>query len=166
MEDSIEPLRRMFSRLNLICAIFGASLLFLIAAIICFEVTVRAMGGASRLWVIEVSEYSLLFITFLGAPYLLEKNMHVVMDVVSNSFKGPAKRAARILNSMIGLLACAVLAIVGMQVVLEQFELGVREVTVMRPKSWWITAVLPFGTALMAVQFLSQLISSFQGEEG
>jgi hypothetical protein len=55
-----------------------------------FEVTIRWLGGASQLWVIEVSEYALLFITFLGAPYLLAKNLHVVMDLVYDSLAGLA----------------------------------------------------------------------------
>jgi len=69
--------RTFFARINLICAVIGAALLSGIAAIICFEVVGRALGATSRLWVIEVSEYALLFITFLGAPYLLQLNRHV-----------------------------------------------------------------------------------------
>ncbi|MGP1358819.1 TRAP transporter small permease [Roseicyclus sp.] len=164
MDRTLTQLRRVFSRLNLICAIIGASLLFMIAATICFEVTMRALGGASRLWVIEVSEYALLFITFLGAPYLLEKNQHVVMDLVFASLSGRPRMALQIVNASIGLALCAVLTVVGISVVLEQFELGVRQVTVLRPQSWWITAALPIGMGLMAVQFLDQIIRSFRGE--
>ncbi len=164
VEPSPNKLRRLFSRLNLICAILGAALLFLIAAIICFEVTVRALGGASRLWVIEVSEYALLFITFLGAPYLLEKNAHVLMDLLYNSFVGHTRLLVQGLNAAIGLVACAIITVIGVQVVIEQFQVGVREVTVMRPLSWWITASLPLGTGLMTVQFLDQLVRTFRRE--
>nr|WP_276562372.1 TRAP transporter small permease [Hoeflea prorocentri] len=139
--------------------------MFFIAAIICFEVVGRALGGSSRLWVIETSEYALLFITFLGAPYLLEKNMHVVLDLLYNSFTGRRKIFVQLFNAAIGFVACAVLTIVGFQVVVEQFDVGVREVTVMRPYSWWITSALPIGAALMTVQFLDQIIRSFQGED-
>ena len=89
MDHMQGTIMRVFSRVNLACAIIGASLLFLIAAIICAEVVIRALGGASRLWVIEVSEYALLFITFLGAPYLLEKNAHVVLDLLYEPRRGP-----------------------------------------------------------------------------
>ena len=163
MDKSLDRVRRFFSWLNLGCAILGASLLFFIATIICFEVLVRALGGASRLWVIEVSEYSLLFITFLGAPYLLEKNMHVVLDLVYDSFSRGPRILLQAFNSGVGLLVCAVLTVVGVQVVLDQFATGTREVTVMRPLSWWITASLPIGTALMSVQFLDKLVRSIRG---
>lgn len=164
MDQTLTKLRRVFSRLNLICAVTGAALLFMIASIICFEVTVRAMGGSSQLWVIEVSEYALLFITFLGAPYLLEKNMHVVLDLLYDNLTGRRRLALQIVNAGMGFAICAVLTVVGISVVIEQYGLGVRQVTVMRPLSWWITTALPIGMGLMSVQFLDQLIRSVRGE--
>ena len=117
----------------------------------------RALGAPSRLWVIEASEYALLFITFLGAPYLLEKNRHVVLDLIIDSLSTELRRVFHIFNATIGFLVCLTLTIVGFQVVADQFEVGVREVTVMRPQSWWITAAMPLGTGLMAVQFLDAI---------
>lgn len=165
MDNWLEGLRRLFSRINLACAALGAGLLFLIAAIVCFEVLVRALGGASRLWVIEVSEYALLFITFLGAPYLLEKNKHVVLDLIYNAFPRGPRRVARLVNASLGFLTCAALTVVGVQVVADQFAVGVREVTVMRPQSWWITASLPLGMGLMGVQFLDQIARALRNED-
>lgn len=157
-------LRRAFSLLNLFCAGLGAALLFMVAAIICCEVVIRWFGGSSQLWVIEVSEYALLFITFLGAPYLLEKKLHVVMDLVYDSLSNRWRRIFQLMNATIGFMICAVLTVVGASVVIEQYELGVRLVTVMRPQSWWITAALPVGMALMAVQFLDQIIRAMRRE--
>lgn len=165
MSKALDPMRMIFSRINLICAILGATLLFGIAAVVCFEVIGRALGAPSRLWVIEASEYALLFITFLGAPYLLEKNRHVVMDLLTNGLTGRQLRVSQFVNSLIGLAVCLILTVVGISVVLDQFDLGTREITVMRPLSWWITAAMPLGTGLMAFQFLDTMIRSFSKEE-
>ena len=165
MSSALDPVRAFFGRVNLICAILGAALLFGIAAIVCFEVVGRALGASSRLWVIEVSEYALLFITFLGAPYLLQHNRHVVMDLVVNGLSHGQKRISHLINGLIGFLVCAVITVIGVQVVLDQFALGTREVTVMRPHSWWITSAMPLGTGLMAIQFLDTIIRSFSGED-
>jgi len=67
-------------------------------------------------------------------------------------------------NALVGIGACATLGIVGVHVVIDQFTIGVREVTVMRPLSWWITAAVPVGMILMTVQFLDQLVSILRGE--
>ncbi len=154
---------RVFSRINLACAALGATILFGIAAIIFWEVVSRALLGTSSLWVIEVSEYALLFITFLGAPYLLEKNMHVVLDLVYDNLRPGLRRVAEVLNSLIGLGICATLTVVGIEVVLDQYSIGVRQTTVMAPYSFWITAAMPFGMALMAFQFFHQGLCALLG---
>lgn len=157
MSIYLENSRKVFSRINLSCAILGAALLFGMATIVCFEVVARALGARSQLWVIEASEYAMLFITFLGAPYLLEKNRHVVLDLLIDSVAGSTRRVLQLFNAALGFFVCVTLAVVGFHVVVDQLQTGVREVTVMRPQSWWITAALPIGMALMAVQFLYAL---------
>ena len=164
MGKALQSMRAIFGRINLVCAVIAAALLFAIASIVCFEVVGRALGAPSRLWVIEASEYALLFITFLGAPYLLQLNQHVVMDLLINGLSGARKRASEFINGLIGLAVCVILTYVGLQVVFDQFDLGTREVTVMRPLSWWITAAMPIGTGLMAVQFLDVVIRSLTRE--
>lgn len=147
---------RLFSRINLICAIAGAAILTSVTAFVFFEVVSRATLGTSRLWVIEVSEYSLLFITFLGAPYLLEKNMHVTLDILHDHLGRRSKLLATLFNAAIGTTACLIMTVVGARVVLDQIETGVRVTSVMAPQSFWITAALPLGMGLMAFQFLRQ----------
>ncbi len=154
---------RLFSRLNLACAVLSSAILFFIATIIFVEVVGRALTGTSQLWVVEVSEYSLLYITFLGAPYLLEKNQHVMLDVLYAHLSPSGQRAAALFNGVLGLLVCVALAIVGTQVVIDQIASGVREVTVMRPHSFWLTLSLPLGMALMAFQFLDQCVRAVTG---
>jgi len=164
MTLTLNLVRTVFSRINLICAIIGAALLFGIATIVCMEVIGRALGASSQLWVIEASEYALIFITFLGAPYLLELNRHVVMDLLTSDLTGERKRISNLFNGAIGLIVCIILTIIGMQVVLNQFDLGTREVTVMRPLSWWITSAMPLGTGLMAVQFLDVVLRNLRSK--
>lgn len=164
MPSTYERLEMVFSRANRICAVIGACILFFTATIIFIEVMSRALFGTSRLWVIEVSEYSLLFITFLGAPYLLEKNMHVMLDILYDHFSRRWRTIARVFNATIGLLVCSILTVVGIGVVLDQIETGVRETTVMAPQSFWITAALPLGMFLMAVQFLFNVLNALRGK--
>ncbi|MCL4675691.1 MAG: TRAP transporter small permease [Pararhodobacter sp.] len=164
MPSAYDAIVRFFSRLNLWLAILGAGILFFAASIIFFEVVSRAVAGTSRLWVIEVSEYSLLYITFLGAPYLLEKNRHVTLDLLYASLTQGWKSLLRLLNSAIGFAICAVLTVVGFDVWMDQIDTGVRATTVMAPPRYWITPALPLGMFLMAVQFVFQGIGAIRGK--
>ncbi|WP_112320958.1 TRAP transporter small permease [Oceanibium sediminis] len=154
----------LFSRLNLLLAVTGAGILFFAASIIFLEVASRALFGTSRLWVIEVSEYSLLYITFLGAPYLLEKNMHVTLDLVYDNLPRGWKALAHLFNSALGFAVCVLLTVVGLDVVLDQYGTGVRAATVMAPPKYLVTMALPVGMFLMAVHFLFQIVAVFRQE--
>ncbi len=153
-----------FSRVNLGLAIVGAALLFFAASIIFIEVLSRGLTGSSQLWVIEVSEYSLLYITLLGAPYLLEKNQHVTLDLVYAGLPTGPKVIVRLLNSTIGFVLCAILTIVGIDVVLDQIDTGVRTATVMAPPRYLVSFALPVGMLLLSVQFLFQGIDALRRE--
>ncbi|WP_323037770.1 TRAP transporter small permease [Pararhodobacter sp.] len=162
MPSAYDSVVRFFSRVNLWLAILGAGILFFAASIIFFEVVSRAVVGTSRLWVIEVSEYSLLYITFLGAPYLLEKNMHVTLDLLHLSLSLGWQAILRVINSVIGFAICVVLTKIGIDVMLDQIDTGVRATTVMAPPRYWITPALPLGMFLMAVQFLFQGVGAIR----
>lgn len=164
MPSAYDSVTRFFSRLNLLLAVIGAGVLFFAASIIFMEVLSRAILGTSRLWVIEFSEYSLLYLTFLGAPYLLEKNRHVTLDLLYASLPRGQKAILRLLNSIIGFAICLVLTVIGIDVVLDQIDTGVRATSVMAPYRYWITPALPLGMGLMAVQFLFQAVGAIRQE--
>ena len=95
---------------------------------------------------------------------MLEKNMHVVIDIVYTSLTKNLRLFFQGLNSVLGFLVCITLTIVGIMVVVDQYGLGVREVTVMRPLSWWLTAALPLGTGLMSIQFIEKFFRTLKGK--
>ncbi|MCC6009010.1 MAG: TRAP transporter small permease [Rhodobacteraceae bacterium] len=157
---------RGFSRINLLLAGVGAAALFGVTVAIFVEVVWRQVGGRSQLWVTEVSEYSLLYVTFLAAPYLLEHNRHVVMDVVLEQLATGAARVLSVLVAALGLAICLTLCWQGLVLVLDQYAMGLRRISVLAPRSWYILAAWPLGMGLMAVQFFDQLLAAFLGRAG
>lgn len=158
MPELYERSFRIISRINLILAILGAAVLSAVALIIFFEVFSRTFLGASRLWVIEVAEYSLVYLTFLGAPNLLEKNQHVAIDLIYDSVRSGPRRVLTLFNSAVGALICAALAVAGLQVVLDQVATGVRKASVMAPQKFWISLIFPPVLLLLALQFTDKLL--------
>lgn len=158
MSDLYERGCRMLTRINLLLAILGACTLCFVALIIFYEVISRNFLGASRLWVIEISEYALVYLTFLGAPYMLEKNKHVAMDLLINSLPRLSRQILTLLNNAMGILLCFWLAYAGFHVVQDQIETGVREVSVMAPPKYLISMIFPVVILLMALQFVDKFI--------
>jgi TRAP-type C4-dicarboxylate transport system permease small subunit len=154
---------RLAGHVNLALAILAAAMLFAVTLAIFFEVTWRYMGGRSQLWVTEVSEYSLLYITFLAAPYLLQHNRHVTVDLLTAGRSGLAARALNTAIAATGCALCLLVAIKGLDLVADQYATGLRRITVMAPRSWYILAAVPLGMALMAIQFFDHMLTALRG---
>ncbi len=151
---------KVFSQINLICAIIGACILFGVTSIIVVEVIFRAIYGTSMIWVIEISEYLLLFLTFLGAPYLLEKNQHVSIDLIIDIVSKSKKKFLIIFNYSLGIIICGTFTYAGTIVVLDQIETGVKAVTILAPEKYMYTIILPIGMFLLSIQFLDKIVKT------
>ncbi|MBB3230542.1 TRAP transporter small permease [Halomonas stenophila] len=153
---------RGISRLNLWLAWLSGLVLVVATGLVFLEILSRLIFDHSLVWVIELSEYSLLYMTFLGAPYLLEKHRHVAIDLVTDALPEWPRRLLVALMSALAAVACGYCAWVGGLVTLDQLEYGMRETTLMRPPSYLITLVFPLGMLLLAIQFVAQTLDSFK----
>ncbi|MDR5866428.1 TRAP transporter small permease [Halomonas koreensis] len=161
-QSSSSVFMRGVSRLNLWLAWLAGLVLVAATGLVFMEILSRLIFDKSLVWVIELSEYSLLYMTFLGAPYLLEKHRHVAIDIVTDALPDLPRRVLSALMCALGAVACGYCAWVGGLVTLDQFEYGMRETTLMRPPSYLITMVFPLGMLLLAIQFAAQTLDSFK----
>jgi TRAP-type C4-dicarboxylate transport system permease small subunit len=60
-------------------------------------------------WTLDIAEYLLYAITFLGAPWVLREEGHIAIELVVERLPRRARRAARIASDALGALVCAVL---------------------------------------------------------
>ena len=132
----------------------GMVLLFLMLVAVCWEVFSRYFLDRGTSWVIEFSEYSILFMTFLGGPWLLKKNGHVEMDIVVNYMQPGARQKLGFVSSLICALLCIVLAWSGADVALDYLQRGLHRPTLLAPPYFPLFAVIPLGFILFAIQFL------------
>ncbi|MHA7880094.1 MAG: TRAP transporter small permease [Saccharospirillum sp.] len=150
------------SVLNLGLASISALVLLLATGIVFLEIMSRFFLGKSQLWVIEVSGYSLLYMTFLGAPYMLEKHRHVAIDILTDSLANPLRsRLAAFMNALAAIV-CLVCTWFGMAVLLDQIEFGQRETSVLAPRSYWLTWVFPLGMSLLSIQFIAHSVTCWK----
>ena len=154
MPDALRWAAKWFDRLNRTLAAVACVMLVLITLAICIEIVTRATLDFSNQWLVELSEITLLYITFLGAAWVLGNDKHVALDLVLNHI-GP--RGAGRLHCALSILAaaaCFTLAWFGTLTVADQYLNEIREPTIMAPSTFWITAVVPFGFVLLGAQFL------------
>ena len=95
---------------NSVLAVAAGALIPLMMLVICGDVLMRYFFNRPMTWVLETAEYMLLWMTFLGAIWLLEKEGHVRMDLVLNRLKPENQALLNAITSILGVIACFAIA--------------------------------------------------------
>ena len=115
----------------------------------------RSAVGHSIVWVIEICEYSLLFITFLGTAWLLRRDGHVKIDLVVNRLRPRVRAVVSVIISIIGTAVCLVITWYGAETTWSHFIRGTYRITLLETPMYLILAVIPIGSFLISIQFFS-----------
>lgn len=137
---------------------FGVYLACIILAFVCLlvctEVALRSLAGRSLIWVVQIARYCLLYITFLGAAWLLKNDGHVRMDAVLNRLDARTQSLLNSITSIICAIVCLFLVWYGVEVALRDFHSGYFEVGALGIRRVFIIAIIPVGCFLLFIQFL------------
>ncbi len=131
----------------------GAIFIFIMIAVT-VDVSSRKLLGVPIQWVDEVTGYLLLYVTFLGATWLLKREGHVSVDVVVERLN---QRTRVWLNLIISILIgtlCLIMACSGVFTTLNVYRRGVFTVTTLEVPLALLVAVIPVGFLLLFIQFL------------
>ena len=130
----------------------GALLVWLMVAIV-VSVAMRNMGLQPFAWLFLSTEYALLYITMLGAPWLVRRRGHVHIELVT-AYLPPAARA--VVSRSVAFLCvavCVVLAWKGADLVSTNIARNDFDVRAYFTPKWWLTIAFPVSFGLMAVEF-------------
>ncbi|GGK44062.1 TRAP transporter small permease [Salinarimonas ramus] len=127
------------------------------------EVVVRALGLPAFGWTLEVSEYGLLVVGFLGAPWVLRHSDHIRVDVVLRSVSPRARHWMLLFANALSALVCFVLAWYAASAAFEAFARGSLLFKYLVIPQWWILAILPVGTTLLGLEFVARLARRLAG---
>jgi len=163
MHKALIRAAKWFDMLNRCLAAITCTLLVLITLAICTEILTRWFFDITNLWLVELSEITLLYITFLGAAWVLGNDKHVTLDVLLNSISEDGQRRLHLVLSVVGAITCFVVTWFGILMMIDQFQNDIREPTMMAPQTFWITLVIPFGFLLLGVQFIRRGVRSALG---
>lgn len=142
-----------FDRLLKAGAAIGGFLLIFMMLSICVELICRRMGRP-LMWVMEVTEYSLLYITFLGAAWVLAREGHVKMDIIINALNPKLQALLGIVTSLTGAVMGLYLVLYGSKVTYEYYQRGVCECTPLLTPTYIILLIIPLGGIPLFIQFI------------
>ena len=136
-------------------AALGTGILVFITLAVCAEVLLRYGFNSPIAWVVEISEYALLWMTFLGSSWVLRNGGHVRVDILLQFLPHPALRFCGLLSSASGVLTSLVLIVFGTNVTWTAIARGSFRPTGIDLPTWIVVVVIPVGGLLLLFRFLS-----------
>lgn len=109
-------------------------------------------------WVSEVTEYALVYITFLSAVWILKDDGHVRVDFLLKWFPPKIQALLEVIGSLIGTIISAVIFIYGSWVIFDLWEKGLRTETILAVPKAPLFAIIPFGCLLLLLQFIKRTL--------
>lgn len=118
-------MRAALDRLVDALAIVAGALLCALVAVVCLDVAARSLKLFPTPWALDVSEYLLYAITFLGAPWVLRERGHIAIELVVERLSARGRDAAGRCADGLGAAVCAVLFYYACRVVWQSYASGI-----------------------------------------
>lgn len=148
---------------DLLGAISAGSILALTFGVT-LDVVLRVLQLAPLEWMLEASEYALLLITYLAAPWALREGAHVRVDVVVASLPRPVARLLDMVADLLGMAVSAALLVWGMKALLASKAMGSIIFKVMVFPEWWLYLPLVVASPFLFVEFVLRFGRAWRGE--
>jgi TRAP-type C4-dicarboxylate transport system permease small subunit len=131
------------------------AILFMMLAI-SYAVMMRYAWNKPVPWIVEISSYLMLYITFLGTAWLQCKGGHVELDLLTGRFKPRVRAGLKAVTSLGGAMVGFVLAWKGSLVTVDYFQRDVIAIGILNTPQFLLMGIIPIGGFLLLVEFLLQ----------
>jgi len=140
----------------------GGGLLVFATIGTCVDVVLRYSVNRPISWMLEITEYIMLYIPFLGAAFVLKENGHIRIDLVL-TFLGERSRGwLNVVTSSVGGVVMLIYTWFGAQVTLDYFKRGVPSLESLKTPMFLILMIIPIGGLLFSIQFFRQMKGYYQ----
>lgn len=151
------------TRLINLLAIVACLLLVAVMLATILKIGLRGLAGIGIIGIDQLSGTALVYLTFLGAAWVLRRNGHVTMDIVLAGAPPGIRRWLIVLNSLIGAAVCFSLAYFGYHAIEVSIARGVVVVTELElPRAIGLVPI-PVGAFLLGLEFLRRAVSAYRG---
>jgi TRAP-type C4-dicarboxylate transport system permease small subunit len=160
-ESLLTKAGKAFDRLLDFFAVLAGIVAAFITVAVCAGIVTRFMFNRPMAWVIEISEYSLLYIAFLSAAWVMKNNKHVSVDLVYNSFSPKNKVISDLFTSILGGLVFLIVTYFGFKVTRNQYITKYFTPTFLEAPKFIVTLIIPVGSFLLLIQIIRKICRNF-----
>ena len=146
-------------------AYMAGILIFVITFLVCGSAVIRYIGFRPPIWVLQYTEYGLLWFTFLGAAWLLRHKGHIKIDTLTSRLSPKTQKKIQLVNDVLGFVISMVIFIFGSMHSVELVQRAIMEVKgVTVPKAPFFM-IIPIGGFVLAIQFMRNISHYFKTKQ-
>jgi TRAP-type C4-dicarboxylate transport system permease small subunit len=154
--------KRFFDRIIDFMAFLAGVLLVGAVLIVCFEIWMRYFVRKPQVWTVEVCEYFLFAIAFLGAPWLLKKGGHVSIDIIVAQMGPKARIFLGLFSKAMGVLISAIICGFSMVTSWDSYVSGVVVIKTLSIPKYYFLLLIALGYFLLLIEFARQFFGHFK----
>jgi C4-dicarboxylate transporter, DctQ subunit len=137
--------------------------LILLTLLVIAQVFVRFVINFSIGGTEELARYILIWISWIGASYAIQKNAHIKVEILRNMLNDSKKKILDLFSLLIFFGLALFLAIEGTNLVYMVNTTNQVSPSMGMPM-WIIYLVIPIGGLLMSIRLIQQIISIFRSK--
>ncbi len=134
--------------------------------IICMEVLMRYFFKTSQTWTVEVCEYGLFLITFLGTAWLLKVGGHVGIDILTGQFGEKMRHIFGVVSCSIGVIISGIIFWFALVTSWNCYQTGVVVTKTLVISKHYFLLMISFGYILLLFEFARQLLNHYRSFRG
>ena len=143
----------LFDRIIGTLAFIAGVLLLLVTIFVCYAVVMRYAGFKPPVWVLQFTEYALLWITFLGAAWLLKKDGHIRIDTLTSRLKPKSLRNLGIIDDFLGFIVSGFIFWFGTLYTIDCYQRAIIDVKGISVPLFALFLIIPLGGLALLIQF-------------
>ena len=134
-------------------AFIAAFLMAAMMVVITLDVVLRNLGYQSSAHFFTFTEYALLVIPCMGAPWLAREKGHIYVEILLQSLPPRARWRLTMVIGAICIAVCLVIAWFGFEVAIRDFLQNEKDVRSLDMPRWMVVGWIPVSFLMMAIEF-------------
>jgi C4-dicarboxylate transporter DctQ subunit len=131
----------------------AAFLMTAMMVVICMDVVLRNLGYQSSAHFFTFTEYALLMVPCLGAPWLVRQKGHIYVEILLMSLSPRARARLTVAIGLACIAICAVIAWYGFGITLSDYLRSEKDVRSLDMPRWMVVGWIPLSFTMMGIEF-------------
>ena len=152
LDRFFQKLERVVGWINTVFVFIASILMTGLVVIVCADIILRYFFRSPLVWATEVTEIMFLYLTFLGAAWVLREEGHVVIDVFTAKASERSKRILGYISYALVTLVAFILVYYGFSTTYDHYRRGIFNPTAIETPIWFIILAIPLGSVPLLLE--------------